>query len=88
MSNMAADLKSLPVVPFGCYMPWHARGSEGEPVHGAACWFCDRAVAATEGARGKIVACIYCGLDRGFIPEMEIEPGKPWVGIYPDHITR
>lgn len=72
---MAAALKSVPVVPFACCMPWHARPySDDEPVHGAACCFCDRAVAAPEKARGKIVACIYCGLDMGFIPAIEIPP--------------
>jgi hypothetical protein len=65
------SLKTVPVVPFCCCMPWHCR-QEGE--HGAACWFCDRAVAAPEKAHGKIVSCIYCGLDRGFIPEIEVPP--------------
>lgn len=69
------ELKSVPAVPFGCYMPWHTRGCwDDDEVHGASCWFCDRAIAVPEVARGKIVACIYCGLEHGFIPEIEIEP--------------
>lgn len=68
-------LKSVPVVPFGCYMPWRLRGAyDDEIVEGAACWFCDREVAAPSEAKGKIVACIYCGLDRGFVDPVEIEP--------------
>lgn len=54
-------------------MPWHARYWDPDAI-GAACWFCDRAIAIPETAKGKIVACIYCGLERGFIPEVEIEP--------------
>jgi hypothetical protein len=65
-------LKSVPVAPFGCYMPWHLR-DEDNP-HGAACWFCDRAIAIPEQAKGKVVACLYCGLDKGFLPLVEIEP--------------
>lgn len=72
---MTANLRSVPITPFCCCMPWHARSYSGDnPVHGAACCFCDRAVAAPETARGKTVACIYCGLDMGFIPESEIPP--------------
>jgi len=67
-------LKIIATTPYCCCMPWHARGYEREAVHGAACCFCDRAIAAPEKARGKIVACIYCGMDRGFIPAEEIEP--------------
>lgn len=67
-------LRVVPVTPFCCCMPWHARSDED---HGGACWFCDRAIAVPEVARGKVVACIYCGLDKGFIPEMEIELHGP-----------
>lgn len=68
-------MKIVPTEPFGCYMPWHAHQLWGdEKRHGASCCFCDRAVAATEIAKGKTVACIYCGLDRGFLAEEEIEP--------------
>lgn len=63
----------VPTKPFGCYMPWHARYWDPEAI-GAACWFCDRAIAIPESAKGKIVACIYCGLELGFIPEIEVEP--------------
>lgn len=68
---MTVALKSVPVTPFCCCMPWRLR-EEGQ--HGAACWFCDREVAAPEQARGKVVACIYCGLERGFIPAIEVCP--------------
>lgn len=71
-------MQVVPVTPFCCCMPWHARSfaeatdADHGPVHGAACCFCDRAVAAPEIARGKTVACIYCGMDRGFIPAIEV----------------
>jgi hypothetical protein len=79
---MASVLQSVPTLPYCCCMPWHARHSEDEPVHGAACWFCDRAVAAPASARGKIVACVYCGLDRGFVPAVDVEPIETgWLGL-------
>lgn len=70
----------VPDVPFCCCMPWHARAAlfvtrgNADPVHGGVCCFCDRDVAVPSSARGKRVACIYCGMDRGFIAEAEIEP--------------
>lgn len=67
-------LRILPPAPFCCCMPWRLRG-EGI-FHGARCCFCDLEIAAPEEARGKHVACIYCGLDRGFIPAVEIEPAS------------
>lgn len=67
-------LQILPPKPFCYCMPWHGRWDDGEKYHGATCCFCNRDVAAPKHARGKNVACIYCGLDRGRIPEAEIEP--------------
>lgn len=67
-------LTLVPQSPAMCCMPWHGRGFEGEPVHGAVCCFCDRDVARPDRLCGKRVACIYCGLDRGLIPEEEREP--------------
>jgi hypothetical protein len=32
---------------------------------------CERSVAAPEKARGKRVACIYCGLDNGWVPAID-----------------
>lgn len=64
-------LRVVAVEPYCCCMPWHAR-SDGD--HGGTCWFCNRSIAVPERARRKLVACIYCGMDRGFIPEKEIEP--------------
>jgi hypothetical protein len=54
-------------------MAWHARMGR-EAVHGARCCYCARDVAVTAQQRGKTVACIYCGLDRGDLPAVEIEP--------------
>ncbi len=77
---MVAAVKILPPEPFCFCMPWHGRhwetATEGdpEPKHGARCCYCDREIAAPESARGKHVACIYCGLDLGKLPAVEIEP--------------
>lgn len=68
-------LALVPVEPYACCMPWHGRGVfQPEPEHGGRCCFCSRDIAVPESARGKNNACIYCGMDRGFIPEQEIEP--------------
>lgn len=69
---MTIALQILPPIPFCHCMPWRLRGTEEGPHHGARCCYCDREVAAPEVARGKHVACIYCGLDRGEIPAIEI----------------
>lgn len=79
------SLEIVPDVPFACCMPWGARHAlfvcqgNDEPLHGATCCFCDRDVAAPEAARGKRVACIYCGMDRGFHPAVDEPPfaGSP-----------
>lgn len=66
-------LRVLPPSPFCCCMPWRLRDVD-EVMHGARCCFCDLEIAAPVEAKGKTVACIYCGLDRELIPAEEIEP--------------
>lgn len=67
-------LQLVPPSPAMCCMPWHARYFATGSSHGATCCFCRRDVARPDALKGITVACIYCGLDRGFIPEQEIEP--------------
>ena len=71
---MTLILSLVPPSPVAHCAAWHARGLEAEPVHGARCCHCNRDVAAPERARGKTVACIYCGLDNGELALEEIEP--------------
>ena len=66
-------LRLAPPIPVAHCMPWHARSYELEPVHAARCCHCGRDIARPESARGKLAACIYCGLDRGEIPWEEPE---------------
>ena len=66
-------LKLVAPAPVHFCMPWHARGWEDEPEHGAVCCFCQRDVAAPESARGKTVSCIYCGMERALVPLVERE---------------
>lgn len=61
--------------PASICMPWHGRGFEKELTHGGRCCFCEREIAVPESARGRTAACIYCGMDRGLVPVVEIEPG-------------
>lgn len=68
-----SHLRVVPVEPYGCYMPWRLRFMDGYP-HSARCCFCNRDVAVPADAIGKNVACIYCGMERGFVPLQEIEP--------------
>ncbi len=72
---MTGKLSILPPSPVHCCMPWHARWMEGE-VYGAMCCFCDRSIAAPGWTKGKHVACIYCGLDRGLIPAIDVPIGE------------
>lgn len=65
-------------------MPWHARGFEGEPVRGGVCARCGRDVAVPISAHGKIVGCIYCGLETGYVAEQEIEPGGKIEAVDPE----
>ena len=67
-------MQIVPVKPVAFCMAWHARGFEREVVHGGDCCFCGCAVAVPESLKGKPVACIYCGLNSGDVPEQEIEP--------------
>jgi hypothetical protein len=67
-------LRIVEPIPFCCGMPWHARYFEDFETISAACMYCDRAIAVPLEAKDKKVACIYCGLDKGFLPAVEIEP--------------
>lgn len=64
-------LATVPDVPFCCCPPWQLRHIDARPTHGAMCFMCGRDVAAPEAARGKRVACIYCGPDNGWCPEVD-----------------
>jgi hypothetical protein len=57
-----SKLAAVPDVPFCCCPPWALRHLDDRPTHGSMCFICARDVAAPEIARGKRVACIYCGL--------------------------
>jgi hypothetical protein len=63
-------------------MPWHARRADDTPVHGGRCCYCDREIAVPNEYRGKHMGCIYCGLDKGLMPEQEIEPCEHTNGIF------
>ena len=83
---MTSAIRILDPMPLRCCMPWRLRNSAKGEIHGARCCFCDREVAATKDEKGKTVACIYCGLERGFLPAVEIEPfsdGEPRPWVYP-----
>lgn len=67
-------MKLLPPAPFVYCPQWHVRNAFAGEIHGARCCYCGREVATTAAAKGKHVACIYCGLDSGEIPAVEIEP--------------
>jgi hypothetical protein len=76
---MPAMLRLVPVTA-AIFCPAWGCAMTLEPVHGARCCWCGREVAAPETARGLNVGCIYCGLDRGLLPAVEIEPGQPLPG--------
>jgi hypothetical protein len=65
-------LAILPPEPAAYCAPWHLRA--GEEIHGARCCRCDREVAVPHDLKRLHVACIYCGMESGAIPEIEVEP--------------
>lgn len=76
-------LRLVPTEAFTHCWPWHLRDLQPGPSRGGVCCFCSRAVAVPDAARGKTVACIYCGLDRGDVEaidkplDMEAGDGTP-----------
>lgn len=66
-----AHLSLVPDAPAGYGIIWHA-ATPG--MHGACCMWCARAIGVDKDLAGKRVACVYCGLHRGDLPEVEIEP--------------
>jgi hypothetical protein len=69
------QMEVVPDAPFCCCMPWRLRSPE-KAAHGRTCFACGRDIAAPPEAAGKRVACIYCGLDHGWIPAVEIPPAE------------
>lgn len=69
-------LTLLPPSPATFCVPWRGRSFVKEPTHGGRCCFCEREIAVPESARGLTASCIYCGMDRGLVPIVEIEPGS------------
>ena len=53
---------------------------------GCYCARCNRAVSAPHEYQGRVVWCIYCALDAGHLPAVEIEdwPGASPYGLSPD----
>ena len=54
---------------------WHARWHRGDH-RGARCCYCARDIAVSAESRAATAACIYCGLDRGDLPAVEIFPAE------------
>lgn len=54
--------------------PWRLRETEGEYPIGATCADCGRDVALPRELNGRDAVCIYCALDSGLVPAVEIEP--------------
>lgn len=51
---------------------------------GCNCAKCGRDVSAPFGFEGKMIWCLYCGMEFGLVPEIE----NPWGGIYTFGVTR
>ena len=72
-----SDRPSLKIVvpePIAFGSAWHARMAQPPAISPAQCCFCNRYIAVEPRFSRMYVACIYCGLERGLIPEEEIEP--------------
>ena len=51
---------------------------------GCSCKICGRKIAAPHKFQGAVVWCLYCGMERGFVPLVEIPGGLE----YSNGITR
>lgn len=69
---MTIALRILPPAPVAHCMPWRLRNPHEGQWLGARCCYCDREIAAPVSAKGRHVACIYCGLDRGEILAIDV----------------
>ena len=81
MSDHQTTISAFPA-PIVCW-PWHLR-LEGPADYSAGmeCTDCRRDVAAPKNARRPI--CLYCAMERGLVPLIEIAPGSdrspfPWL---------
>lgn len=69
-------LRILPPAPAAYCWPWELRYTAGcGPWEGRRCCLCRREIAAHVALRGKHVACIYCGLDNGDLPAIDMPFG-------------
>lgn len=57
--------------------------SDGE-AFGCNCAKCGREVSAPFGYEGKLIWCLYCGMDGGFVPAVE----SPWPSLFSFGVTR
>lgn len=64
-----------PAPPPTACMPWHARNCHGggRPDRGGECRWCKREIAIPDDTPPRsTTVCIYCAMDRGVIPAIEI----------------
>lgn len=70
-----AFLRVVEVEPVVCWS-WRLRDCADLPEHpvGGTCNRCSRDVAVPRDAGTREPVCLYCALDAGIIPEVEIAP--------------
>lgn len=71
---MKRNLTIVAVEPLGFCMAWHSRLDVDGPTVGSSCCWCEREIAVPLTHKDTHMACIYCGLDKGYLPAVEIEP--------------
>jgi hypothetical protein len=59
--------------------PWGLSWLDGKPVRFATCRTCKRDVAQPEAAARDVPICLYCALDSGLLPAIDI-PLNPHQG--------
>lgn len=65
-------LRLVPPSPATFGPAWHARSGNPPEVAPARCCWCGRDIAVRAAAVHLTAACIYCGLDRGDIPPIDV----------------
>jgi len=73
-------LKLVKADPVIC-APWHLRGSlsscadDGRHPAGSVCDECGRNIAIPRALQFRPALCLYCGMEAGLVPLIELDPG-------------
>ena len=80
-----ADVSSIPSAPAFFAMAGSIEFLSSGEAYGCTCAHCSRRIAAPMSMQRQTIWCLYCGLERGFLPNTEITPDNefefPFFGL-------